>query len=121
MKYQFTTEGSKPQTTYHKVTLFGPTPEEGLMWEAVVSTPLTNMELDSFITARLFGVTEGWHCLVQHADKDSAERIIGLDTLARILSNIKPLKQKVIISICGERKMYELDADKLETLLKSLE
>ena len=121
MKYQFTTDGSKPQTTYHKVTLLGPTPEEGIMWEAVVSTPLTNTELDDFITARLFGVTDGWHCWVKDADKDIAEKIIGLDTLARILSNIKPLKQKVVISICGEKKTYELDADKLETLLKSLE
>ena len=121
MKYQFTTEGSKPQTIYHKVILYGPTSEHEVMWKGVVSTPLTHIELDKFITARLFGVTEGWWCWVKDADKDSAEKIIGLDSLARILSNIKPLKQKVVISICGEKKVYELDADKLETLLKSLE
>ena len=120
MKYQFTTEGSKPQTIYHKVTLYGPTPEHEVMWKGTVSTPLTHIELDEFISARLFGATEGWSCTVGIGDKN-ADTIIGLDTMARILSNIKPLKQKVIISICGERKVYELDADKLETLLKSLE
>ena len=120
MKYQFTTEGSKSQTVYHRVTLYGPTPEHEIMWKGVVSTPLTHIELDEFISARLFGVTEGWSCAVGIGDK-SAGTIIGLDTMARILSNIKPLKQKVVISICEERKVYELDADKLETLLKSLE
>ena len=120
MKYQFTTEGSKPQTIYHKVTLYGPTPEHEVMWKGTVSTPLTHIELDEFISARLFGVTEGWSCAVGIGDK-SDDTIIGLDTMARILSNIKPLKQRVVISICGERKVYELDADKLETLLKSLE
>ena len=120
MKYQFTTEGSKPQTIYHKVTLYGPTSEHEVMWKGVVSTPLTHIELDEFISARLFGVTEGWSCAVGIGDKN-ADTIIGLDTMARILSNIKPLKQKVVISICGEKKVYELDADKLETLLKSLE
>ena len=70
MKYQFTVEGSKPQTIYHKVTLLGPTPEEGIMWKAVVSTPLTHMELDDFITARLLGVPEGWHCWVEDAKED---------------------------------------------------
>lgn len=120
MKYQFTTEGSKPQTIYHRVTLYGPNPEHEVMWKGVVSTPLTHIELDEFISARLFGVTESWSCAVGIGDK-SADTIIGLDTLARILSNIKPLKQKVIISICGEKKVYDLDAEKLETLLKSLE
>lgn len=120
MKYQFTTEGSKSQTIYHKVTLYGPTPEHEVMWRGTVSTPLTHIELDEFISARLFGVTEGWSCAVGIGDKN-ADTIIGLDTMARILSNIKPLKQKVIITICGEKKTYELDADKLETLLKSLE
>lgn len=120
MKYLFSTEGSKPQTIYHKVTLYGPTPEHEVMWRGVVSTPLTHIELDEFISARLFGVTEGWSCAVGIGDK-SADTIIGLDTLARILSNIKPLKQKVVVYICGEKKVYELDADKLETLLKSLE
>ena len=120
MKYQFTTEGSKPQTVYHKVTLYGPTPEHEVMWKGTVSTPLTQIELDEFISARLFGVTEGWSCAVGIGDK-SDDNIIGLDSMARILSNIKPLKHRVIITICGERKTYELDADKLETLLKSLE
>ena len=85
-----------------------------------MSTPLTHIELDEFISARLFGVTESWSCAVGIGDK-SDDTIIGLDTMARILSNIKPLKQKVIVTICGEKKTYELDADKLETLLKSLE
>ena len=120
MKFQFTTEGSKPQTIYHKVTLYGPTPEHEVMWRGTVSTPLTHIELDEFISARLFGVTEGWSCAVGIGDKND-DTIIGLDTMARILSNIKPLKQKVIITICGEKKVYDLDADKLETLLKSLE
>lgn len=123
MKYQFTTEGSKSQTIYHKVTLYGPGSIEDreALWRGTVSTPLTHTELGEFIAARLFGVTEGWSYSVGVGDKNSADTIIGLDSLARILSNIKPLKQKVIISICGEKKMYELDADKLETLLKSLE
>lgn len=120
MKYQFTTEGSKSQTIYHKVTLYGPTPEHEVMWRGTVSTPLTHIELGEFISARLFGVTDGWDYAVGIGDKN-ADTIIGLDTMARILSNIKPLKQKVVISICGEKKVYELDADKLETLLKSLE
>lgn len=120
MKYQFTTEGSKSQTIYHKVVLYGPTSEHEVMWKGIVSTPLTHIELDEFISARLFGVTEGWSCAVGIGDKND-DTVIGLDTMARILSNIKPLKQKVVISICGEKKTYELDADKLETLLKSLE
>ena len=121
MKYQFTTEGSKSQSHVYKVTILGPTPEEGILWKANVSCPLKESELEDFIEARLIGFAEGFHCWVQETDKDSADTIIGLDTLARILSNIKPLKQKVVISICGEKKTYELDADKLETLLKSLE
>jgi hypothetical protein len=121
MKYQFTVEGSKSQTNVYQVTILGAVPEEGILWKTHVSTPLTADELEDFIESRLIGVAEGFHCWVKASDKEYADVIIGLDKLARILSNIKPLKQKVVISICGERKTYELDADKLESLLKSLE
>lgn len=118
MKYQFTTEGSKPQTNYWEVRLLNEASME-CCWEQTVSTPLTDKELFSFVSIR---VPKGFLFEVKESSKlFPTNGIIGLDSLARILSNIKPLKQKVVISICGERKMYELDADKLETLLKSLE
>ena len=119
MKYQFTTEGSKPQTKYYKVTLLGPTAQEGIVWEDIVSTPLTSEELESFIESRLVGIAEGFHCWVKETPKPV--KCIGLDSLARILSNIKPLVVKVRISIDGESKVYSIDAEKLDTLLKSLE
>ena len=118
MKYQFTTEGSKPQTNYWTVRLLNEASME-CCWEQTVSTPLTDKELFSFISVR---VPKGFLFEVKESSKLlPTNGIIGLDSLARILSNIKPLKQKVIITICGEKKTYELDAEKLETLLKSLE
>ena len=118
MKYQFTTEGSKPQTNYWTVRLLNEASME-CCWEQTVSTPLTDKELFSFVFVR---VPKGFFFEVKESSKLlPTNGIIGLDSLARILSNIKPLKQKVIITICGEKKTYELDADKLETLLKSLE
>lgn len=118
MKYQFTTEGSKSQTLYWDVRLINSESGE-VCWEQTVSTPLNKDELTEFINERL---KEGFLCSVSEGCKVCAlNGVIGLDSLARILSNIKPLKQKVVIFICGERKVYELDADKLESLLKSLE
>ena len=118
MKYQFTTEGSKPQTKYHLVKLLSESSME-CVWEQTVSTPLNSAEMFQFLSVRM---PKGFLFEVRESSKlMPTNGIIGLDSLARILSNIKPLKQKVVISICGERKVYELDADKLETLLKSLE
>ena len=118
MKYQFTTEGSKPQTNYWTVRLLSEASME-CCWEQTVSTPLNSAELFQFIGVRM---PKGFLFEVKESSRLSPTNgIIGLDSLARILSNIKPLKQKVVISICGEKKVYELDADKLETLLKSLE
>lgn len=125
MKYQFTTEGSKPQTKYHRIHIC----ERGtdaVLFEAIVSSPAKSLEL--LLTLQHY-LDENPHCenmYVSHkAVYDSATHctpdIISVGTMCRIISNIKPLKQKVVISICGERKTYELDADKLETLLKSLE
>ena len=121
MKYQFTTEGSTSQTKYYKVNILGPTPEEGILFSAIVSTPLTLIELDDVLEARL-NLNE--HCCnlsTMIEDTKRTSPCMGLDSICRVIANIKPLKQKVIISICGERKVYELDADKLESLLKSLE
>ena len=118
MKYQFTTEGSKPQTNYWAVRLINEASLE-CCWEQTVSTPLTSDELCSFLSVRM---PKGFLFEVKESSKlMPTNGIVGLDTLARIISNIKPLKQKVVISICGEKKVYEFDADKLETLLKSLE
>lgn len=121
MKYQFTVEGSESQTKYYGVKLIGPFPDEELLFETLVSTPLTILELEDFITKRLFGIMEGWHCVVRHAEKPINHKVIGLDSLARILSNVKPLTVKVKLAIDGESKTYNIDADKLDTLLKSLE
>ncbi len=130
MKFQFTTEGSKAQTKYHCVEICSADPKEGALFTACVSTPLNSGELFEVLENRL------------HANKYASEElmsinivssfdikpsswvydfnIIGLDTICRIISNIKPLKQKVVISICGEKKTYELDAEKIEKLLESL-
>lgn len=129
MKYQFTTEGSKAQTKYHHIRIID---AESVLFQTVVSTPLSSFLLGEFLNECLEKTKYGnaLHCTVvddfpkmpSYPDiPASITAPIGLDTIARIISNIKPLKQKVIISICGERKTYELDADKLETLLKSLE
>ena len=130
MKFQFTTEGSKPQTKYHCIEICSADQKEGVLFSACVSTPLDASELFEVLENRL------------HANKYASEEllsinivnsfdtkpsswvydftIMGLDSICRIISNIKPLKQKVVISICGERKTYELDAEKIEKLLESL-
>lgn len=130
MKYQFTTEGSKPQTKYHHIQIGD---AEDILFQAVVSTPLTPFLLGEFLNECLEKNKYGnaFHCTVvddfpkMPSFPDIPASIsagpIGLDSICRIISNIKPLKQKVVISICGEKKVYDLDADKLETLLKSLE
>lgn len=119
MKYQFTTVGSTSQTNYYKVCLMGPSEEEGLMRESIVSTPLTARELDSFLTRRLEinPYSCEWHCLVTDIPKRS--NMVGvesLDTIARIISNIKPLKKY----FCIDGKLYKVDPDKLDEFLKSL-
>ena len=121
MKYQFTTEGSIDPTRYHQVSILDSKTGECLH-TLVVSTPLSEEEL-----CEVLGRFKPDYPIVIDA-KDITSSIVkycgkisGLANACRIISNIKPLKQKVVISICGEKKLYELDADKLETLLKSLE
>lgn len=124
MKYQFTTEGSEPQTKYYAVGILGPTPEEGMLFSTVVSTPLTRSELIDVLDARiaLNDNISGFSCMVEEGkSRVTSARIIGLDSICRIISNIKPIKVKVRISIEGEAKTYTIDAEKLDTLLKSLE
>jgi hypothetical protein len=136
MKYQFTTEGSKSQTKYHHIRISQYDDNATYsQYECVVSTPLTADTLINFLR-ELFdakcaslGVNDLEIGLLETYPTNPTIKTlrfgvlptIGLDSICRIISNIKPLKQKVVISICGERKTYELDADKLETLLKSLE
>ena len=121
MKYQFTTEGSIDPTRYHQVSILDSVTGECLH-TLVVSTPLSEDEL-----CEVLGRFKPDYPIVIDA-KDITPfkatycgKIYGLANACRVISNIKPLKQKVVISICGEKKTYELDADKLETLLKSLE
>ena len=118
MKYQFTTEGSKSQTIYHSVRLMQENSKDTL-FECVVSTPLPDHYLEAFLNDML--QHSQYPIVANIEDSSPSLNIMGLDKIARIISNIKPLKQKVIISICGEKKVYDLDAEKLETLLKSLE
>lgn len=136
MKFQFTTEGSKSQTKYHFIEIVSADPKDGehndgVLFKACVSTPLDSAELYDALEKRLhsnkYGSAElmSINIVATHDVKPSNwvydVSVIGLDSICRIISNIKPLKQKVVITICGEKKTYELDADKLETLLKSLE
>ena len=121
MKYQFTTEGSFDPTRYHQVSILDSTTGERLH-TLVVSTLLSEEEL-----CKVLGRFKPDYPIVIDA-KDITSSIVnccgkisGLANACRIISNIKPLKQNVVISICGEKKLYELDADKFETLLKSLE
>lgn len=136
MKYQFTTEGSKPQTKYHHIRIFQCDDSMTYsQYECVVSTPLTADILINFLR-ELFdkkcaslGINDLEIGLLETYPTNPTIKTlrfgvlptIGLDSIARIISNIKPLKQKVVITICGERKTYEVDPDKFETLLKSLE
>lgn len=125
MKYQFTTDGSKPQTKYHQVKVLNKETAE-ILFETYVSTPLPWEMLHNFLNSMLEDkpyselVVKIGHTFT-YDEKPASIVPIGLDSIARILSNIKPLKQKVIITICGERKTYMVDPDKFETLLKSLE
>lgn len=136
MKFQFTTEGSKSQTKYHFIEIVSADPKDGehkdgVLFRTFVSTPLDRAELydvlekrlhsNKYASAELMSINIVTTYDVKPCDWAYDINVIGLDSICRILSNIKPLKQKVVISICGERKTYELDADKLETLLKSLE
>lgn len=129
MKFQFTTEGSKSQTKYHHVRIYNSDMSENL-FECIVSTPLPANPLAEYLRSLLDAQKYGLELSIRetypelptiHQCGFMCVKPVGLDTIARIITNIKPLKQKVIISICGEKKTYELDADKLETLLKSLE
>lgn len=129
MKFQFTTEGSKSQTKYHHVRIYNSDMSENL-FECIVSTPLPAIPLAEYLRSLLDAQKYGLELSIRetypelptiHQCGFMCVKPVGLDTIARIITNIKPLKQKVIISICGEKKTYELDADKLETLLKSLE
>ena len=121
MKYQFTTEGSIDPTRYHQVSILDSKTGECLH-ALVVSTPLSEEEL-----CEVLGRFKPDYPIVIDAKDITSSimkycgKIYGLANACRVISNIKPLKQKVVISICGEKKTYELDADKLETLLKSLE
>lgn len=127
MKYQFTTEGSKPQTKYHHIRICDKETGETL-YEVILSSAAMPLEVETTLECYLSANEYCENMCVKHvATYNNVQAcgvtldIINVSTMCRIISNIKPLKQKVIISICGERKMYELDADKLETLLKSLE
>ncbi len=128
MKFQFTTEGSKPQTKYHYVEICSADPKEGAIFKACVSTPLDSDELFEVLEKRLHSNKYASEELMSINIVDTFDAkplncvsVMGLDSICRIISNIKPLKQRVVISLCGERKTYELDADKLETFIKSLE
>lgn len=136
MKYQFTTEGSKSQTKYHLIEIVSADPKDGehkdgVLFRACVSTPLDRDELydalekrlhsNKYASAELMSINIVTTHDVRPSDWVYDINVIGLDTICRIISNIKPLKQKLTITICGEKRVYELDADKIETLLKSLE
>ena len=123
MKYQFTTEGSKSQTKYNHIRIISSDDESKVLFECVVSTPIFPYLLMNYLKELLEmkEVPMVINLVETYGSYNGPLEIIGLDMIARILSNIKPLKQKVVITICGEKKTYELDADKLETLLKSLE
>lgn len=125
MKYQFTTEGSKPQTKYHQVKVINKETAE-VLFETYVSTPLPWEMLHTFLNNLLeekpypeLSVRVGH--VFTYEDKPSNIDIIGLDSIARIITNIKPLKIKAAIYINGEKKFFSIDADKLDTFLKSLE
>lgn len=129
MKYQFTTEGSKPQTKYHNVWVYDSKMEEPL-FKCIVSTPLTGGLLSTFLRSILDKTGYGLELSVRQEFSELPSfkecgfmyvRPIGLDTIARILSNVKPLTVKVKLTIDGDSKVYSIDADKLDTLLKSLE
>lgn len=129
MKYQFTTEGSKSQTKYHHIRIYDSEMSESL-FECIVSTPLPATPLAEYLRSLLDAQKYGLELSIRETYPEMPTthqcgfvcvKPIGLDTIARIISNIKPLKQKVVITICGERKTYEVDPDKFETLLKSLE
>ena len=128
MKFQFTTEGSKPQTKYHYVEICSADPKEGAIFKACVSTPLDSDELFEVLEKRLHSNKYASEELMSINIVDTFDAkplncvsVIGLDSICRIISNIKPLKQRVVIFVCGEKKTYEIDADKLEAFIKSLE
>lgn len=127
MKYQFTAEGSKPQTKYHHIRICDKETGETL-YEIVLSSAAMPLEVETTLEYYLNANKYCENMCVKHVatynnapDCGATLDIINVATMCRIISNIKPLKKKVVISICGEKKVYELDADKLETLLKSLE
>lgn len=123
MKYQFTTEGSIDPTRIHQVTIIDLESAE-VLHNFFVSTPLNEEELCE-VLGRFkadYPVTISATDITDFKRKCALpEKIVGLANACRVVSNIKPLKQKVKVTICGESKVYELDADKVETLLKSLE
>lgn len=134
MKYQFTTEGSKPQTKYHLVEIReryydkdGNLAGSITLFKTVVSTPLIHQHLKAVLSEEM---GKNPHCEnmdVEVYDGDAPKnehpqfQIVGLDSIYRIISNIKPIKVKVRVSIDGDAKTYTIDAEKLDTLLKSLE
>lgn len=128
MKFQFTTEGSKPQTKYHHIRIYDSEMSENL-FECIVSTPLPANPLAEYLRSLLDAQKYGLELSIRETYPEMPTmqqcgfmcvKPVGLDTICRIISNIKPLQQKVVISICGERKTYELDAEKIEKLLESL-
>lgn len=125
MKYQFTTEGSKPQTKYYHIRICNRLSGE-ILYETILSSAAMPLEVEStlehYMSANKYCEDMRVDIIATHnSNVGITLDIINVATMCRIISNIKPLKQRVAISICGEKKEYELDANKLEALFKSLE
>ena len=70
MKFQFTTEGSKPQTKYHCVEICSADQKEGVLFSACVSTPLDKDELFEVLENRL------------HANKYASEELMSINIVS---------------------------------------
>ena len=122
MKYLFTTEGSKAQTKYHKFHILDKETGE-VLFETVVSSPAFPLELQTtfeyYLNANKYcGSMEISHCATYNEARCAGDiEIISTGTFCRIISNIKPIKHRIALG----GKVYEVDADKLEKFLKSLE
>jgi len=112
--YSFTTLGSKPQTKYYHVGIRHSDTNQ-LLYETVVSTPLKCEELHKHLADRLYDRMGGKMSIetsVAVAGKDSPE-IVGLDTICRIISNIKPISYTVYVG----NKVYTIDNDKVQQII----
>ena len=112
--YSFTTVGSKAQTKYYHVGI-RLTDTNRLVYETVVSTPLKCEELHKHLADRLYdrmGCKMSIETSVSVTGKDSPE-IVGLDTICRIISNIKPISYTLHVN----GKVYTIDHDKAQQII----